>query len=173
MLDFHKENNADVTIATMPVPIEEASRFGIVIADDDKRINAFEEKPVHPRSNLASMVDVLTWRVKFNRDVDPKGRPASDIYGGTIYVEIESTPDTIVLDKMFKQYQPVNGNIVFKKADEDAKMKELVFENGYVVDYEEALNVANPYPMTIKFAISAQTVKMDEATFVQDWPENN
>ena len=38
MLDFHKENNADVTIATMPVPIEEASRFGIVIADDDKRI---------------------------------------------------------------------------------------------------------------------------------------
>jgi hypothetical protein len=52
-------------------------------------------------------------------------------------------------------------------------MKELVFENGYVVEYEEALNVANPYPMTIKFAISAQTVKMDEATFVQDWPENN
>ena len=52
-------------------------------------------------------------------------------------------------------------------------MKELVFENGYVVDYEEALNVANQYPMTIKFAISAQTVKMDEATFVQDWPENN
>lgn len=113
--------------------------------------------------------DVLRWDVKFNRDVDP----ASDIYGGKIYVEVESTPDTIVLDKMFKQYQPVNGSIVFKKADEDAKMKELVFENGYVVEYEEALNVANPYPMTIKFAISAQTVKMDEATFVQDWPENN
>lgn len=75
--------------------------------------------------------------------------------------------------KMFKQYQPVNGNIVFKKADEDAKMKELVFENGYVVEYEEALNVANAYPMTVKFAISAQTVKMDEATFTQDWPENN
>ena len=117
--------------------------------------------------------DVLRWDVQFNRDVDPKGRPASDIYGGKIYVEVESTPDTIVLDKMFKQYQPVNGSIVFKKADEDAKMKELVFENGYVVEYEEALNVANPYPMTIKFAISAQTVKMDEATFVQDWPENN
>ena len=117
--------------------------------------------------------DVLNWRVKFNRDVDPKGRPASDIYGGTIYVEVESTPDTIVLDKMFKQYQPVNGNIVFKKADEDAKMKELVFENGYVIKYEEALSVANDYPMTIKFTISAQTVKMDEATFTQDWPENN
>ena len=53
MLDFHKENNADVTIATMPVPLEEASRFGIVIADEDKRIQDFEEKPEHPRSNLA------------------------------------------------------------------------------------------------------------------------
>ena len=112
--------------------------------------------------------DVLRWDVKFNRDVDPKGRPASDIYGGTINVEVESTPD-----KMFKQYQPVNGNIVFKKADEDAKMKELVFENGYVIKYEEALSVANDYPMTIKFTISAQTVKMNEVTFTQDWPENN
>ena len=117
--------------------------------------------------------DVLRWDVKFNRNVDPKGRPASDIYGGTINVEVESTPDTIVLDKMFKQYQPVNGNIVFKKADEDAKMKELVFENGYVIKYEEALSVANDYPMTIKFTISAQTVKMNEVTFTQDWPENN
>lgn len=55
MLDFHKKNNADVTIATMPVPLEEASRFGIVIADENKKISEFEEKPEHPRSNLASM----------------------------------------------------------------------------------------------------------------------
>ena len=55
MLDFHKANNADVTIATMPVPLEEASRFGIVIADENKKISEFEEKPEHPRSNLASM----------------------------------------------------------------------------------------------------------------------
>ena len=53
------------------------------------------------------------------------------------------------------------------------KMKELVFENGYVIKYEEALSVANDYPMTIKFTISAQTVKMNEVTFTQDWPENN
>ncbi|MBC5712865.1 glucose-1-phosphate adenylyltransferase [Roseburia sp. BX1005] len=64
MLDFHKENNADVTIATMPVPIEEASRFGIVITDDDKRIVEFEEKPEHPRSNLASMgIYIFSWKV--------------------------------------------------------------------------------------------------------------
>lgn len=64
MLDFHKENNADITIAAMPVPMEEASRFGIVITDDDKRITEFEEKPEHPRSNLASMgIYIFSWKV--------------------------------------------------------------------------------------------------------------
>ena len=62
MLDFHKKNNADVTIAVMPVPMEEASRFGIVIADEEQRITEFEEKPKNPRSNLASMgIYIFSW----------------------------------------------------------------------------------------------------------------
>lgn len=64
MLDFHKENHADVTIATMPVPMEEAKRFGIVIADENKKIKDFEEKPEQPRSNLASMgIYIFSWAV--------------------------------------------------------------------------------------------------------------
>ena len=64
MLDFHKENNADVTIAAIPVPWEEASRFGVVITDEDKRIQEFEEKPEKPRSNLASMgIYIFNWKV--------------------------------------------------------------------------------------------------------------
>ena len=64
MLDFHKENHADVTIATMPVPLEEASRFGIVITDEETRIQEFEEKPAQPRSNLASMgIYIFSWPV--------------------------------------------------------------------------------------------------------------
>ncbi len=64
MLDYHKANNADVTIASMPVPMEEASRFGIVVTDEDNRITAFEEKPEHPRSNLASMgIYIFSWKV--------------------------------------------------------------------------------------------------------------
>lgn len=62
MLSFHKKNNADVTIAVMPVPIEEASRFGVVIADEEHRIQEFEEKPKQPRSNLASMgIYIFSW----------------------------------------------------------------------------------------------------------------
>ncbi len=64
MLDFHKANNADITLATIPVPMEEASRFGVVITDQDKRILEFEEKPEQPRSNLASMgIYIFTWKV--------------------------------------------------------------------------------------------------------------
>ncbi len=62
MLDFHKESGAECTIAVMPVPWEEASRFGIMIADENKRINDFEEKPKNPRSNLASMgIYIFNW----------------------------------------------------------------------------------------------------------------
>ena len=63
MLDFHKSKGADLTIAVMPVPMEEASRFGIMIADDDRRIVDFEEKPKAPRSNLASMgIYIFNWK---------------------------------------------------------------------------------------------------------------
>lgn len=55
MLNFHKEQNAACTIAVMPVTLEEATRFGIMITDDSGRIVDFEEKPAKPRSTLASM----------------------------------------------------------------------------------------------------------------------
>ena len=55
MLAYHKEHKADCTIAVIPVPISEASRFGIMNTDEEKRIVEFEEKPAQPKSNLASM----------------------------------------------------------------------------------------------------------------------
>ena len=67
MLDYHKANNADITIAAMPVPMEEASRFGIVVTDEDNRITEFEEKPTQPKSNLASMgIYIFSWKVLKN-----------------------------------------------------------------------------------------------------------
>lgn len=63
MLDYHKSKGAEVTLAAMPVPLEEAKRFGILITDEDRRINEFEEKPENPRSNLASMgIYIFNWK---------------------------------------------------------------------------------------------------------------
>lgn len=55
MLAYHKIKNADATIAVLGVPLKEASRFGIMNTDKNDMIVEFEEKPAHPKSNLASM----------------------------------------------------------------------------------------------------------------------
>ena len=64
MLDYHKEMNADATIAVIEVPMKEASRFGIMNTDGNDRIVEFEEKPEHPKSNLASMgIYIFNWKL--------------------------------------------------------------------------------------------------------------
>ena len=79
MLDYHKENHADVTIAAMPVPMEEASRFGIVVADGDGKITEFQEKPPEPKSNLASMgIYIFSWPVLKKALMELKDVPGCD-----------------------------------------------------------------------------------------------
>lgn len=79
MLDYHKENGADVTIAAMPVPMEEAKRFGIVVTDENGKIQEFEEKPEHPKSNLASMgIYIFSWPVLRQALIDKKDQPGCD-----------------------------------------------------------------------------------------------
>ena len=64
MLSYHKEHNADATIAVIEVPMKEASRFGIMNTDEDGRIVEFEEKPPQPKSNLASMgIYIFNWKL--------------------------------------------------------------------------------------------------------------
>lgn len=64
MLQYHKANNADATIAVLGVPMKEASRFGIMNTNDTGRIIEFEEKPPVPKSNLASMgIYIFNWKL--------------------------------------------------------------------------------------------------------------
>ena len=64
MLDFHKENGADATIAVIEVPMKEASRFGIMNTNGSGEIVEFEEKPPQPKSNLASMgIYIFSWKL--------------------------------------------------------------------------------------------------------------
>lgn len=63
MLQEHKDSNAECTIAVLEVPLEEASRFGIMNVDENDFIYEFEEKPENPKSNLASMgIYIFTWK---------------------------------------------------------------------------------------------------------------
>ena len=79
MLDFHKSMKADITIATYEVPMEEASRFGVVITDDRGVIQEFEEKPEKPRSNKASMgIYIFKWSVLKDALMELKDVPSCD-----------------------------------------------------------------------------------------------
>ena len=79
MLDFHKSRKADITIACMPVPWEEASRFGVVVADEQGHIKEFEEKPEKPSSNLASMgIYIFNWPILKEALLALKDQPGCD-----------------------------------------------------------------------------------------------
>ena len=79
MLDAHKESGAAVSIAVMTVPMEEACRFGVVIADEKGKITEFEEKPARPRSNLASMgIYIFNWKILKRALTEMASQPALD-----------------------------------------------------------------------------------------------
>lgn len=90
MVEYHKEKEADVTIAVIKVPIEEASRFGIMTADNNGKITEFAEKPKNPKSNLASMgVYVFTWeKLKKYLKKDEKNPKSSNDFGKNIIPEM-------------------------------------------------------------------------------------
>lgn len=78
MLDYHKECKADATIAVIGVPMEEASRFGIMNTNETGRIIEFEEKPAEPKSNLASMgIYIFNWKTLRQMLVDDMANPDS------------------------------------------------------------------------------------------------
>jgi len=79
LLDYHKEKGADVTIAVMEVPWDEASRFGIINVDDENQIIEFEEKPENPKNNMASMgIYMFNWDVLRNYLLKDDVNPESD-----------------------------------------------------------------------------------------------
>ena len=78
-LRFHKEKNAEFSVAVMEVPWEDASRFGLMVADENNRITEFQEKPKNPKSNLASMgIYIFKWKLIRQYLIDDGNDPESE-----------------------------------------------------------------------------------------------
>lgn len=116
-------------------------------------------------------IDVLKCDYALRRDVDSKGRPSSGVYGGTINLSVESTDDTSIVESMVNQYKPIDGTITFKKSDEDAKMKELSWERGYIINFQEGIDITGTAPMQIDFTISAEKIKVGGVEHKNEWPK--
>ncbi len=78
-LRFHKEKNAEFSVAVMEVPWEDASRFGLMVADENDRISEFQEKPDKPKSNLASMgIYIFNWDILKQYLIEDEADPESE-----------------------------------------------------------------------------------------------
>lgn len=112
MLESHKEREASLTVSVMEVPLEEASRFGIMNTDDNERIIEFEEKPKEPKSNLASMgIYIFNWKRLREVLVNgySKGNPMEDFGGDVIPAYIEAGENAFAY--RFKGYWKDVGTI--------------------------------------------------------------
>jgi len=98
MLDFHIENNAAATIAVLPVPMEEAHRFGIMNTDENDRITSFEEKPKQPKSNKASMgIYIFDWqKLKAYMAADDADPASENDFGKNIIPAMLGAGETMV-----------------------------------------------------------------------------
>ncbi|MCD7709035.1 MAG: glucose-1-phosphate adenylyltransferase [Clostridiales bacterium] len=78
-LEFHKSKNAEFSVAVMEVPWEEASRFGLMVADENDKITEFQEKPKEPKSNLASMgIYIFNWDILRQYLIEDEADPNSE-----------------------------------------------------------------------------------------------
>lgn len=112
MLAHHNECNADATIAVIEVPKKEASRFGIMNTDENGCIVEFEEKPEHPKSNLASMgIYIFSWKILRKLLIaDMKNAESSHDFGKDIIPTLLADNRKLVAYK-FKGYWKDVGTI--------------------------------------------------------------
>lgn len=112
MLQYHKDHNADLTIAVRDVPLEEASRFGIMNTNEDLSIYEFEEKPENPKSTNASMgVYIFTWnKLKHYLEIDEANPESSNDFGGDIIPMMLANNEKLMA-YMFNEYWKDVGTI--------------------------------------------------------------
>jgi hypothetical protein len=114
--------------------------------------------------------DVIRCECGIERESDSKGRPSSNLYGGKVFIEVESTGDTTIFEHMATQFKPNKGTVTFNKDEADV-MKEWKWENGFITDMNEGKRSTDGTPMSIRFAVSVQTLIVGGIELKQNWPE--
>lgn len=113
--------------------------------------------------------EVMSCNYSFGQSTDEKGRPASNVQGGNIFVQIAANDSDELMGWMVDPYKKTNGTITFKRIDQDSTFKELQFEDGYCVGYSESFNSTNSSAMTVSLNISARKITVGNATLESTW----
>jgi hypothetical protein len=113
---------------------------------------------------------VLECSYELERDTDQFGKPASDVRGGKIYLKIESSSNVGFFEWGVSAFTRKAGKITFNKTDDDAALKELEFEDAYLVGYREDFGSQGNAGMTESLTISAKKIIMGGAEHENHWP---
>ncbi|MCC9020610.1 type VI secretion system tube protein TssD [Flavobacterium lipolyticum] len=113
---------------------------------------------------------VLFSKVDMLRHTDGKGAVSSEIKGGRLNLRVKSTDNTTVIEQAVNsQHKPVSGKVKFFKADSEQVMKELTFENAFIVFFSEQLDALAETPMTTEITFSAERITLGNATLDNNW----
>ena len=159
MLEFHKDSNADCTIAVLEVPWEEASRFGIMTADENNVITKFEEKPKEPKSNLASMgIYIFTWeKLRKYLTEDEADKTSSNDFGKNIIPNMLADQQRMVAYP-FEGYWKDVGTI---DSLWEANMEVLDPENSGIDIFDEKWKIYSRNPVLPPQKIGPRAVVQD------------
>ena len=113
--------------------------------------------------------EVMSCNYSFGQATDEKGRPASNVQSGNIFVQIVASDDDSMMGWMVDPYKKTSGSIVFKRIDQDSTFKEVKFEDGYLVGMSESFSSTNSSPMTLSLNISARKITVGGASHESQW----
>ena len=117
--------------------------------------------------------NVLKCHYVLDRDTDQSGRPSTDVRGGKITLQIESSQKTMFFDWIINAYAQKSGEVEFYKRNDPSPAKVLKFEEAYMVEYGEDFDVVGPNkeaPMVETFTVSSRKITLG-GTFEKIWPE--
>ena len=110
---------------------------------------------------------VMSLSYGLSQSVDGSGRPTSEVKANDIVVMIESSEDNSLMEWAVDSYGKKDGSIVFNKIDQDQKMKQLDFTDGYITSYQESFGGDT---MMMSVSISCRTIKVGNAEVDNGWP---
>lgn len=111
--------------------------------------------------------NVTSLAYSLSQSVDSSGRPTSEVKSGDIALMIESSEDNSLMEWAVDSYGKKDGSIVFNKIDQDQKMKQLDFKDGYITAYTETFGGDT---MMMSISISCRTLTVGNATVDNNWP---
>lgn len=104
-----------------------------------------------------------------HQNTDENGRPSSQVMGGTIELEVESSDATALLDWMLDKTGKKSGTLTFSKTDEEGNLKTIEFKDAFCVSYTESMDAISNKPMNIKIIISAKSISVAGVSHENVW----